>query len=206
MSRLPAVIAAVGLMLAASSASAMEFEITPFTGAVVPNQTSIISSNGSSAFRNHTHLLLGVAVSTPVASWLDLELAGAVGGGETEVVGATANEIASSLLIGDLRARVRMVGGDNAELGLLAGVGWTQFRSALFDVFGELSTDIKLEGKLTGVVGLGLRARLSERLRLTFDAVDRIHDNGLEGDTLTGLIQPTQHDIAVTAGLTFPLN
>ena len=120
-------------------------------------------------------------------------------------MGGTAIELASTLLMADLRGKVRIAGGDQSHIGVLGGIGYTTQKIGLFD-FAKRTNAGEFKGKLTGVVGLSFGAALSDRLHLSTEIVDRIREQGavLTG-TSTGLNEPTQHDVVITAGLSFPL-
>lgn len=208
MSRLSATIATVfaGMVLTATAVPAMELEITPFAGVTVPNQALLIDATGSGYFHNTTHKIFGLALSTPVASRFAVELTTALGDGEMELVGTDAVRIASSVVLADLRGKLRLLGGDDAQVSLIAGVGYTQFRNGLFDALNQQDEDTQYAATIAGIAGLGLRARLTDRLFITVDAVDRIHEHGVDTPAgLTGFEEEMQHDMTLTAGLTFPL-
>ena len=64
---------------------------------------------------------------------------------------------------------------------------------------------VDLAGRATGLLGLAFRARLGGRLTLYADAVDRIHEQSIEASSITGVTDPLQHDVTISAGLSFPL-
>ena len=110
-----------------------------------------------------------------------------------------------TLLLADLRGKVRIAGGDQGNIGILGGIGYTTQKIGLFD-FAKRTDAGEFKGKLTGVVGLSFGAALSDRLHLSMEMVDRIRQQGAElTATTTGLVEPTQHDVMITAGLSFPL-
>ena len=206
MSRLSAGIAVVAGMLLVAGAAHAEWTVTPFAGVTVPHQTLLIEESGSSLFKNAHHKLFGIALGMPVANRFGLDLAVAYGNGELELVGGVATQLASSVIIADLKGRLQLLGGDDASLGLIAGVGFTQFRNGLFDALNVQDEDTELSATIAGLVGLGVRARLSDRMWLTVDGVDRIHDHGIEVPGGLGTFEEEmQHDLTFTAGLTFPL-
>jgi len=181
-------------------------DITPFVGASVPTKTLIMLTSGSSSIiRNQTHTVYGLGVGASFGKRFGAELVAGAGSGKIEVVGGTALELASTLLLADLRGKVRIAGGDQSSVGLVAGVGYTTQKIGLFD-FAKRTDAGEFKGKLTGVVGLSFAAALSDRLHLSMEMVDRIREQGvvLTGTT-TGLVEPTQHDVVITAGLSFPL-
>jgi len=180
-------------------------DITPFAGASVPTRTLYISSSGPTLIRNLNHTVYGLGVGTSLAGRFGAELIAGVGSGKIEAVGTTAIELASTLLLADLRAKVRIAGGDQANIGLLAGVGYTTQKIGLFDYAKRTDTG-EFKGKVTGVVGLSFGAALSDRLHLSMEMADRIREQGIVvNGTTTGLTEPTQHDVMITAGLSFPL-
>jgi hypothetical protein len=181
-------------------------EITGYVGQLIPVQSQLINPDGSSVFRQKEHTLLGLIFGIPISDRFAVELVAGFGGGHFELVAADASELGSAVWIADLRARLRLLGGDAAQLALLGGVGYTHFRNSLFDAFHQSDDENELKGVFTGVVGLGLRGRVTDRVLITMDVVDRIHEQGIE--LAPGSIdfeEPTQHDIGVTAGLTFQL-
>jgi hypothetical protein len=148
----------------------------------------------------------GLGISHSLSSKLGVELVAGAGTGSIEVVGgSTALELASTLLFADIRGKFRIMGGDDANIGLVGGVGYTTQKIGLFD-YAKLSDSGEFKGKLTGVVGLSFGAALSDRLRLSMEMVDRIREQGIVIEGSTGLNEPTQHDVTVTAGLSFPLS
>jgi hypothetical protein len=189
----------------APPARASEFEVTPFVGSLIPVQTLIMDDAGSAYFRMEPHKILGAAFGAVLSDRIALELLAGVGGGKFEITGTESFALGSAVWFTDLRGRLRIAGGDAAQIGLLAGLGYTQFRNGILDTVHEVDEDVEFKGTFTTLVGLGVRARLTDRVVLTVDGVDRIHKQGLESPNLTNVIEPTQHDMAVTAGLTFPL-
>ena len=181
-------------------------EITPYIGASVPVRSLLIQVSGATLIRNKTHTVYGLGISHTLSSKLGVELVAGAGTGSIEVVGgSTALELASTLLFADVRGKFRIMGGDDANLGLVGGVGYTTQKIGLFD-YAKLSDSGEFKGKLTGIVGLSFGAALSDRLRLSMEMVDRIREQGIVIEGSTGLNEPTQHDVTVTAGLSFPLS
>jgi hypothetical protein len=192
------------ILCGAPLTSARAVDLTPYVGAVVPTKTMVISS--STFIRMQTHTVYGIAASTPLAGRIGLELAAGVGTGKMELVAGLDLEFASTLLLADARARVRLAGGEQTHVALLAGVGYTRYKVGYFDYANEVDDETKLKGELTGLVGIGVRGALGDRMRLSIDAMDRIHDTGIELPSVPGARIATQHDIMFTAGLTFPLS
>lgn len=181
-------------------------EVTPYIGASVPVRSLYIQVSGATLIRNKTHTVYGLGISHSLSSKLGVELVAGAGTGSIEVVGgSTALELASTLLFADVRGKFRLMGSDDANIGLVGGVGYTTQKIGLFD-YAKLSDSGEFKGKLTGVVGLSFGAALSDRLRLSMEMVDRIREQGIVIEGSTGLNEPTQHDVTVTAGLSFPLS
>jgi len=181
-------------------------DITPYIGASVPTRSLVIQVSGGTIIRNRTHTVYGLGLTHSLSSKFGVEVVAGAGTGSIEVVGGTtALELASTLLFADVRGKFRIMGGDDANLGLVGGVGYTTQKIGLFD-FAKLSESGEFKGKLTGVVGLSFGAALSDRLRLSMEMVDRIREQGIVIEGSTGLTEPTQHDVTVTAGLSFPLS
>ena len=179
-------------------------DITPFVGASVPTKT-LFMSGSSTLIRNQTHTVYGLGVGASFSRRFGAEVVAAAGTGSIEVVGSTALQLASTLLLADLRGKVRIAGGDQSNIGLVAGVGYTTQKIGLFD-FAKRTNAGEFKGKLTAVLGLSFGAALSDRLHLSMEMVDRIREQGIVlTGTSTGLVEPTQHDVVVTAGLSFPL-
>lgn len=151
------------------------------------------------------HSLYGLALGTTVSDKLGVELVLGAGSGELELVGGTAIKLESTTLLADLRGRIGIAGGEDASLGLVFGGGYTNYKVGLFDLADENDQGAFL-GRLTGVGGLDVRAGLSDRVKLTVSALDRIHISGLAFDGIGEGSEKTQHDLTFTAGLRFPLN
>ena len=179
-------------------------DVTPFIGASVPTKSMIIQPSGSTIIRNKTHAVYGLAIGTSFSDRIGAEVVLGAGTGALEVVSTTALELSSTLLFADLRGKFRIMGNDQAGLGLVGGVGYTTQKISLFD-FAALTDAGEFKGKLTGIVGLSFDAEVSDRLRLAVEMVDRIHEQGIVIEGSTGLNEPTQHDVMITAGLSFPL-
>jgi len=195
--------------IAPAPASAADHEVTPFIGAMIPANTLLMSNNGSSTLiRMQTQTLYGIDMTHMISSRFGLSAVLAAGTGKLEVVSTTALQLATTTFIGDLRGRFRLCGKpDEANTGLVLGVGYTDVNSGLFDFAHATGTGTFL-GRLTGIVGGDVHAPVSDRFGLKVTAVDRIHEQGV---SVTGLSGPgvyskiTQNDICATAGLTFKL-
>ena len=202
--KLMAVAVAASSLFVPLQAARAACDVTPFVGASVPTKSLIIQTSGPSIFRNKTHTIYGLGIGTSVSEKLGVELVLGAGSGALEVVSTEALTLASTLLIADVRGNFRILGNDQAGLGLVGGVGYTMQKIGLFD-YAELSDAGEFKGKLTGIVGLGFDAEVSDRMGLSVDMVDRIRRQGIEVDGATGLNEPTQHDVTITAGLSFGL-
>jgi len=180
-------------------------DVTPYIGASVPTKSLILSSSGSGAIlRNSTYTVYGLGISHSMSERFGLELVLGAGTGNIEIVSSGALQLASTLLMADVRGKYRIVGGDDAHIGLVAGVGYTQQKVGLFD-YAQTNDLGDFKAKLTGIYGLSFDSRLSDQLNLSMEMVDRIREQGAELTGLTGVKAPTQHDITITAGLSFPL-
>jgi hypothetical protein len=127
------------------------------------------------------------------------------GDGTLQVVSTEVLDLKTTVYFADLRARFRLAGDEDTQLGAILGAGWTQYSSGLFDAAHEGDEDTYLAGRATGLLGLAFRARLGGRLTLYADAVDRIHEQSIEASSITGVTDPLQHDVTISAGLSFPL-
>jgi hypothetical protein len=181
-------------------------DVTPFVGVMIPANTLLIQNTGGSYIRMQSHTVYGLALSTPLTEKIGGELVLGTGTGKMEVVGGTgALPLASTLFFADLRGRIRLLGTDQSSLGAVLGVGYTDFKSGLFDLAHETNLG-DFFGRLTGVAGAELHSNLSDRLRLNVTVVDRVHVSGLSIDGVaTDISEKTQNDIMATAGLTFGL-
>ena len=130
----------------------------------------------------------------------------AAGTGKMEILGgSTTLALATTTFIADLRGRFRLCGSpDDANTGLVLGVGYTDVNSGLFDFAHETNAGTFL-GRLTGIAGADVHAPVSDRFGLKVTAVDRIHVQGVTINGGSAFIEKTQNDICATAGLTFKL-
>ncbi|MEO6463167.1 MAG: outer membrane beta-barrel protein [Candidatus Eisenbacteria bacterium] len=205
MFRRSAMLAATLSLLVLSARPAAALEVTPFAGAMMPVKTLFMDSGGSSVFRMGNHSVYGLSLGTTVSDRLGVELALGAGSGKIELIGGgELFELESTMLFADLRGRVGLAGGEDASLGLVLGGGYTNYKIGIFDL-AEENDQGKFLGRLTGVAGLDVRAGLSDRVKLTVSALDRIHVSGIALDTAEGS-EKTQHDLMFTAGLRFPLD
>lgn len=183
-------------------------DVTPYVGAMIPTKSMIVSlpSGGSGTIiRNSPHTVYGLAISTSMSEKFGAELVLGAGSGDLEVVGgSTVLALNSTVLIADLRGKYRISGNDDASIGLVGGVGYTTQKIGLFD-YAQTNDLGEFKAKLTGIVGLSFDAALSDRLHLSMEMVDRIREQGIVIENTTGIKEPTQHDVTVTAGLSFAL-
>lgn len=204
MSRRSAVLAAV-LALPALFARpvAAQVEVTPFVGMALTTRNMVFDTAGGAYVRMSSHAIYGLRIGAPVSERLHLDVALFGGAGALEHYASEALEFDFTMLAADLRGRYRVAGGESAALALVGGVGYTHYNVGYWQAVEEIGSG-SFEGKFTGVVGLGLDAKAGDRLRLSVDVLDRIHAQGLEllGDPV---IEYTQHDLTIAAGLTFPL-
>jgi len=203
-----AAILALALAVPAAPASAAEHEITPFIGAMIP-ANSLLLSTTPSIIRMQTQTLYGLDMGHMMSSRFGIDAVLAAGTGKMEILGSgtTVTQIATTTFIADLRGRFRLCGSpDEANTGLVLGVGYTDVNSGLFDFAHETNAGTFL-GRLTGIVGADVHAPVSDRFGLKVTAVDRIHVQGIEINGLgtTGVYEKTQNDICATAGLTFKI-
>lgn len=180
-------------------------EVTPFVGAMIPAKTQLMVSSGASYLRMQTHTVYGLTLGTNLSESAGLEVVLGAGTGKLELVGGALVELASTVFIADLRGRLRLLGGSQSSLSAVLGVGYTDFNIGLFDIAKETNQG-SFVGRVTGVAGAEVRSDLSDRVHLNVTMVDRIHGSGV-GLNLFGeeVVEKLQHDITVTAGLTFGL-
>ncbi len=200
-------LAATVVLVAAARPAQAELSVTPSIGALVPTKNLIMAPSTYLRLSNHT--LYGLTLGLPVAQRLELQLALTAGNGKMELTGGDSFELSSTALFADLRGRFAVAGSGDTNLGVVLGAGWTDYKIGIFDLAEEMNTLGEGEGfsgELTGIVGLDFRAPLSDRLHVTFGAVDRIHETGLSEAVLgSDTVEKTQHDLQFTAGLRFPL-
>jgi hypothetical protein len=195
------------LVLGAASSLSAQTTVTPFVGSMIPMQSLLLDTAGSAGFRTQVQTIYGVRFGKPMSPSLGLELALGAGSGTIQAASVDLLDIKTSVYFADLRARLRVAGDDDTQLGVIAGAGWTQFSSGLFDAAHEGDPDTRFKGTVTGIFGLGLTAKLSDRITLSVDATDRIHEQGIDAPGLsTGQFNDKlQHDLTFSAGLAFPL-
>lgn len=197
------------LVAGSASAASAQLSVTPFVGQMIPLANMLTdSSGGGSYYRMTAHTIYGLRVSRQMSPTLALQLQGGAGKGSFEAAsGSTQIVLSSTLWFADLRGRLRLVGSDETNLGLIAGAGWTQFKMGLFDAAHSSDPNTKLAGKVTGIVGLGFKGKLTGSSAFTMDLTDRIHAQPIEASFLSGstVQKPTQHNVTATFGLNFPL-
>jgi hypothetical protein len=174
---------------------------------MIPTISLLVDTGGTAAYRMQAQTIYGIRFAKPISPAFGLELNLGAGSGKLELVSSDVIELKTSVWFADLRGRLRIAGGDNAALGLLFGAGWTQYSSGLFDAAHEADDDTKFKGTATGIVGLGFKGKLGDRAIFSFDATDRIHEQGIDAPLLSGggFAEKTQHDASFTFGLAFPL-
>jgi hypothetical protein len=193
--------------LLAGPVAAQDLSVSSFVGRSVPMQSLLVDTAGSAYFKFAAHTIYGLRLDKAMSTSFTLGLAAGGGNGELDIVsGGTPLLLPTSFYFIDARARLRLLGGDRADLGAVLGAGWTQWRMGLFDAANEGDPDTKLEGRMTGTIGLSLRSELTDRIALVIDATDRIHDQPLEAPGIAaGFNEILQHDLTFAIGLSFPL-
>lgn len=204
-------IAALALLLAVSfavpirPAMAGTCEVSPFVGAMIPANTQLLLTENGSYIRMKTHTIYGLDLEHSLSPKMGIDIVLATGTGSMEVIGGSAAlELASTAFLGDLRGRFRLMGTEDDNLGLVLGVGYTDFNSGLLDLGHETGTGTFI-GRLTGIAGVDLHGHLTDRLGLKATFVDRIHESGVQIDGVTdepGAVKKTQNDLCITAGIT----
>lgn len=200
----------VGALLAGTASTAhAQLSITPFIGEMVPLNNMLTDTTGGSGtyYRLNAHTVFGLRLAKQMSPGFALQLQAGTGKGTFEAVsGPTPIALASTVWFADLRGRLRILGNNDANLGVLVGAGWTQFKMGLFDAAHELDSGTKLAGRVTGIVGFGMRAHLVGDAAFTADLTDRIHEQSVDAAFISSaVIKPMQHDLSVTFGLNFPL-
>jgi hypothetical protein len=199
--------AALALCAGLTAPLSAQTEITPFIGTMIPMTSLLADTGGNGGFRMQAHTIYGFRLTRPMSPSLGLELALGAGSGEMQVASTEVIDLKFAVWFADLRARLRVAGNDDTQLGIIAGAGWTQYSSGFFDAAHEADEDTKFAGTVTGIVGLGFRAKVTDRLIFSFDATDRIHEQGIDAAGLATdqYAKYLQHDATFTFGLTFPL-
>jgi len=206
MNRRHAILAALlALSVVTSRPAFAALDATPFLGAMIPANTQLLVTSGSSYIRMQTHTIYGLSIGCPLKDKIGGELVLATGTGKIEVVGGSiALPLASTVFIVDLRARMRLLGTDRSHLAGVLGVGYTDFNSGLFDLAHETDQGTFI-GRLTGIAGAELHGDLTDQLRLNIGLVDRVHESGVGLSGGLDGSKKTQNDLVATAGLAFAL-
>src|SRR5690606_37961761 len=104
---------------------AAQVEVTPFIGAAIPTRSLVVDTAAGLVFRTRPHTLYGLRAGTALSERLAVEAVLAVGSGSLEGIGADVFEFGSTMLLADLRGRLRVAGGREAGLVLVGGIGYT---------------------------------------------------------------------------------
>lgn len=199
-------LALAALTFGVAAPAAAQLEIAAFAGTMVPLRSMVIDTAGGGYFKMATHSVYGLRIAKTMSPSLGLEFQFGTGTGNLDIVsGGTPLNLPANVYFADARARVRLIGTGDVSLHGIGGVGYTKYGTGLFEAAHEIDSSTELKGVITGVVGLGFRAKVSDRLTLTVDATDRIHEQMVDAASLSGLIEKTQHDATVMAGFSFPL-
>lgn len=204
----PKFLAALALCVSAAAPLAAQTTVTPFIGSMIPMRSLLADTGGAGGFRMQAHTIIGFRLARPMSSKLGLELAVGAGSGEMQAItSGDYPQIKTAVWFADLQARVRLAGNDDANVGAIVGAGWTQFSSGLFDAAHEADENTSFAGRVTGIVGLGFHGKLGEHVLVSFDATDRIHEQGIDAPGLDTdqYTKYLQHDATFTFGLAIPL-
>lgn len=197
---------AAAFLLGGAPAAQAQISITPFAGTMIPMRSLLLDTAGTAGFRMQNQTIFGMQFAKAMSPSLGLELALGAGSGSMQIFSTDVIDLKTSVYFADLRARVRVAGNEDAQLAAVVGAGWTQYTSGLFDAAHEGDPDTQFKGTATGLLGLALKARLGAHANLSFEAIDRIHEQGVDAPGITGgLTELMQHDITIAAGLSFPL-
>jgi hypothetical protein len=192
-------------LLLAPAKQALAIEASPFVGVMLPANSLLLAGDGASYLRMQTHTVYGLGLGTSLTQRIGAEVVLGAGTGKLELQGSgTTFSFPTTMFFADLRARTRLLGGERSSLGIVLGVGYTDFKLGLFDLANETDQGDFI-GRLTGVAGVDVRTQLSERLHLKVVIVDRLHKQGAGLNLGTDFSEKTQNDIFATAGLAFAL-
>jgi hypothetical protein len=198
-------LALLAILLTAPLKQALAIEASPFVGAMLPANSLLLAGDGSSYLRMQTHTVYGLGLGTSLTKRIGIEAVLGAGTGKLELQGSGSSfYFPTTMFFADLRARARLLGGERSSLGLVLGVGYTDFKMGLFDLANETDQGDYI-GRLTGIAGVDVRTELSEHLALKMVMVDRIHKEGAGLDLGPGFSEKTQNDVFATAGLAFTL-
>ena len=200
-----ALAALLGALLLAPHKQALAVEASPFVGVMLPAKSLLLAGDGSAYLRMQTYTVYGLGLSTSLTQRIEGEVTLGAGTGKLELFGTGEGfYFPATMFFADLRARTRLLGGDHSSLGLVLGVGYTDFKMGLFDLGHETNLGDFI-GRLTGVAGVDVRTKLSDRLNLKVVIVDRIHKHGVGLEFGPDFAEDTQNDVFATAGLSFAL-
>jgi hypothetical protein len=194
------------VLLGATPAAAQSISVTPFIGKTIPTRSALIDTSGLAGIGPKAHTLYGLRVVREFSPRFALDLSTAVGHGEFSVL---VGQAASSVLMADLRGRLRVAGRDtesSTQLSLLLGGGYTRYNNGYY----RYAADYQYfdgEGTWTGVGGLHFAIRRPRLGTIELEVVDRVHASGIRVlDTLSPkLPHRTQHDLTVAVGYKLPI-
>jgi hypothetical protein len=186
--------------------AAQSISITPFIGKTIPTRSALIDTSGLAGMGPKAHTLYGLRLVREFSPRFSLDLSTAVGHGEFSVL---VGQAASSVLMADLRGRLRVVGRDSdntTQLSLLLGGGYTRYNNGYYRYAADYQY-FEGEGTWTGVGGLHLAVRRPHFGTIELEVVDRVHASGINVlDTLSPkLPHRTQHDLTVAVGYKLPI-
>jgi len=205
MTRNHVALALLAALLLAPLRLALAIEASPFIGAMLPANSLLLAADGSAYLRMQTHTVYGLGLGTSLTKRIGGEMVLGAGTGKMELQGSGSSfAFSTTMFFADLRARARLLGGDRSSLGLVLGVGYTDFKLGLFDLANETDQGDYI-GRLTGVAGVDVRTQLNDRLALKLVMVDRLHKEGVGLDLGSEFSKKNQNDVFATAGLAFTL-
>jgi hypothetical protein len=186
--------------------AAQSIVVTPFIGKSIPTRSALVDTSGLAGMGPKAHTLYGLRLVREFSPRFALDLSTAVGHGEFSVL---VGQAASSVLMADLRGRLRVAGRDAdgaTQLSLLFGGGYTRYNNGFYRYAADYQT-YDGEGTLTGVGGLHFSIRRQRLGTIELEVVDRVHGSGIRVlDTLSPkLPHRTQHDLTFAIGYKLPL-
>ncbi|MDP9144885.1 MAG: hypothetical protein M3N43_09365 [Actinomycetota bacterium] len=196
------------LMLVGTVPATAQLEVNGFAGVTVPLRVMIMDTTTGLYYNMTEHRIAGIRVAGTLSRAIALDAQLGVGAGDWESFDGTTSaffKFPADLWFGDVRLRVRVVGTDAASIEGIAGVGYAKWTTGLFEVLEVAGAGFSFKGVMVGTLGFGFRARVGDRARLTMDLTDRIHAQVLDAALGPEVVQPTQHDLTVTAGVAFPV-
>jgi len=198
---------AAALIVGTASTASAQIEVAGFAGTMVPLHVMVMDTAGGTYFNMSAHRVYGIRLGKSLSPTLGLELQLGTGSGSFDALSGGTTPIInlpSNVYFADARLRLRLVGSSDASLNAIGGVGYTKFSTGLFQVAHEQDSGNNLKGVVTGIVGLGVRAKVNGQMTLTVDATDRIHSQMVVvSGGLSGQIEKMQHDATVLAGVSF---